>query len=113
MLQVTGFYDLYQSRRYIMQNDIPGDIVECGCFLGGSSIFIRMMRTPWGLEDRTLHVFDTFAGFPPGSEDVRKGVPTKGPRYPPPTNTSPPCRRSRCSPSSTAGVVSGVKPGSR
>ena len=81
MLQVTGFYDLYQSMRYIKTNAIPGDLIECGCFLGGSSIFICMMRTLFGLEDRTLHVFDTFAGFPPGSEDKRKGVPTKGPQY--------------------------------
>jgi O-methyltransferase len=81
MLQVTGFFDIYQCMRYIKVNNIPGDLVECGCFLGGSSIFIAMMRKLFGLEDRVLHVFDTFTGFPEGSVDKRKGQPSIGPSY--------------------------------
>lgn len=81
MLAITGFYNLYQSVRYLAANEIPGDFVECGALFGGACIFIGLLRQRLGLRDRTIHVFDTFAGFPPGSEDVGRGGPTKGPSY--------------------------------
>jgi len=81
MLNITGFNNIYESIRYIAANDIPGDLVECGVLFGGSSIFMTLMRDRYGLKGRTVHVFDTFAGFPEGSHDTRRGVPAIGPRY--------------------------------
>jgi hypothetical protein len=81
MLHVTGFYNLYQSLRYLGASGVPGDLVECGTLLGGSSIFMALVRSRFGLGDRTLHVFDTFFGFPEGSTDTKRGAPARGPRY--------------------------------
>jgi hypothetical protein len=69
LLHVTGFLNLYQSLNYIHANRIPGDIVECGCFLGGASIFMSLVSQHLGMTDKTLWLFDTFEGFPEGQQD--------------------------------------------
>ena len=81
MLKVTGFYNIFESMRYLGANGIPGDLVECGVLFGGSSIFIALLRDRLKLSDRAVHVFDTFAGFPEGSNDTKRGSPARGPRY--------------------------------
>lgn len=81
MLHVTGFYNIFQSLRYVGASGVPGDLVECGTLLGGSSIFMALLRDRFGLADRRLHVFDTFFGFPEGSTDTKRGAPARGPRY--------------------------------
>jgi len=72
MVHVPGFYNVYQSLKYIRDNAIPGDLVECGCALGGVAIFMRLCLTRWGM-DRTIHLFDTFVGPPIGSRDTIHG----------------------------------------
>lgn len=72
MVHVPGFYNVYQSLAYIHENAIPGDLVECGCALGGVAIFMRLCLTRWGM-DRTIHLFDTFVGPPIGSRDTIHG----------------------------------------
>ncbi len=81
MLHVTGFWNLHQAVLTIVANQIPGDVVECGCLFGGCSIFVRRMLDRLGATDRTLHVFDTFSGFPDGSFDSKSGVIGIGPRF--------------------------------
>ena len=73
LLHVTGFYNLYQSLRYIQANELPGDIVECGCFLGGASIFLTMLRDELAMGDKAVWLFDTFEGFPDGQQDALVG----------------------------------------
>ena len=73
MVHVTGFFNLYQSLTYIAANQIPGDIVECGCFLGGAAIFAGLMRKAFGMYDKRIILYDTFRGPPPGIEDVNLG----------------------------------------
>ena len=72
MVHVPGFYNVYQSLKYIRDNAIPGDLVECGCALGGVAIFMRLCLTRWDM-DRTIHLFDTFVGPPIGSRDTIHG----------------------------------------
>ncbi len=79
MLHVTGFLNLYNSMRYIGRH-VEGDIVECGTFLGGASIFIGLCMERFGFK-RQLWMLDTYAGFPPGQTDSRRGIEAKGPRY--------------------------------
>src|ERR1700730_980826 len=54
--------------RYVAKYKIPGDIVECGVWRGGSMMAAAL--TLEAEEDlcRTLHLFDAFAGMPPPSE---------------------------------------------
>lgn len=82
MVQVTGFYNTYKALEHVSVNAVPGDLVECGTFLGGVGIFMAHLREEFNLQKRKLHVFDTFAGFPANSADVRLGVPVTGPRFP-------------------------------
>ncbi len=79
LLHVTGFYNVYQSIQYIWRNNLPGDLVECGCFLGGVGIFMALLREHFGMAGRTIWLLDTFAGFPEGQEDyyVGQDTPTK------------------------------------
>lgn len=63
-LSVERFYNIFQSIQYIARSDIPGDIVECGVFLGGSIVGAALFAEHFGLSDRCFVAIDTFAGFP-------------------------------------------------
>lgn len=50
----------------VLKQDIPGDIVELGCYIGTTSLFLRRMLDAYAQsEARALHVYDSFAGLPP------------------------------------------------
>ena len=70
LVHATGFYNVYQSLAYIRDNRLPGDLVDCGCFLGGVSIFMKILMRDWGMNDRRVILFDTFTGPPVGSKDT-------------------------------------------
>lgn len=80
LIHVTGFYNVYQSLKYVAANDVPGDLVECGCFLGGMTVFILRICEAIGLE-RRLHVFDSFVGHPDNEQDVMRGKVAVGPQF--------------------------------
>lgn len=67
MTSVERLYSLYQSVRYIVGNKIPGDIVECGVWKGGSMMLVAL-ELQKRLDLRQLHMFDTFAGMTAPSE---------------------------------------------
>lgn len=47
---------------------VPGDIVEFGCYIGTTSLFIRRLLNENDLSHaRQLHVYDSFVGLPPKS----------------------------------------------
>ena len=81
MVHVTGFYNVWSSIKYIHENQIEGDFVECGVWLGGVSIFAALTLSFLGDRTRRVHMYDTFAGFPVGSVDSKRGVEVKGPSY--------------------------------
>jgi O-methyltransferase len=55
---------LCHAVRYVARSGIPGDIVECGVWRGGSMMAAALTLLAEG-EMRTLHLFDTFEGMPP------------------------------------------------
>ena len=57
LLSLREVYNLWRYGR--MTLDVPGDFAEVGVFRGGGA---RVLREVKG--DRTLHLFDTFAGMP-------------------------------------------------
>jgi O-methyltransferase len=75
MLFVPGFYNIYSSLCYVADNGIPGDIIECGCFLGGSTLFMLEACSQLGITDKKIIVCDTFDGFPSGEADSTHGKP--------------------------------------
>lgn len=61
---------LIESVNYIERYRIPGDIVECGVFRGGSVMAAALTLLDLKSVDRHLYLFDTFEGMPdPGNED--------------------------------------------
>jgi len=52
----------------VLQRGVEGAIVEFGCYIGTTSLFLRRLldtRT----EERPLHVYDSFAGLPPKTDE--------------------------------------------
>jgi O-methyltransferase len=63
-LSVERFYNIFKSIEYIANRNIPGHIVECGVFLGGSIIGAAYFAEHFGLQERKFYLYDTFEGFP-------------------------------------------------
>lgn len=66
---------LCHAVHYVARSKIPGDIVECGVWRGGSMMAAAMTLLIEQDLTRTLHLFDTFEGMPPPTEaDRESGV---------------------------------------
>ncbi|GAB1691360.1 hypothetical protein KRM28CT15_31630 [Krasilnikovia sp. M28-CT-15] len=63
---------LVNSVRYIVRHQIPGDIVECGVWRGGSMMAIARTLIETGDTDRHLHLYDTFEGMSEPTEHDRR-----------------------------------------
>jgi hypothetical protein len=62
---------LRDAVRHAVAAGVPGDIVECGVWRGGSMMVIASTLHDLGVHDRDLYLFDTFTHMPlPGEEDV-------------------------------------------
>ena len=75
VVHIAGFYNVYQAMRYLANNGVRGNAVECGCFLGGIAMFIGLLRAELRIEGMEIVLFDTFQGAPAGSSDVVLGAP--------------------------------------
>ncbi|BFU44195.1 hypothetical protein KRMM14A1004_24320 [Krasilnikovia sp. MM14-A1004] len=63
---------LVNSVRYVVRHRIPGDIVECGVWRGGSMMAIARTLIEAGDTDRHLHLYDTFEGMSEPTEHDRR-----------------------------------------
>jgi O-methyltransferase len=59
---------LLSAIRYLVENNIPGDIVECGVWRGGSTMLAALKLIELGSTDRYLWLYDTFDGMTEPSE---------------------------------------------
>jgi O-methyltransferase len=63
---------LCSATEYIERSRIPGDVVECGVWEGGSMMAVALTLGRLGALDRILWLYDTYAGMTsPGPLDVR------------------------------------------
>ena len=62
-------YGLIESVRYIINNKIEGDFVECGVWKGGSMMAIAETLQYMGVTNRHLYLYDTFAGMTAPTDD--------------------------------------------
>ena len=63
---------LCEAVRYVVRHGIPGDIVECGVWRGGSMMAAASTLLECGEPDRELYLFDTYEGMvEPGPNDLR------------------------------------------
>lgn len=65
---------LFRAVRYIVDNEVPGSIVECGVAAGGSMMMAASTLLDRKSDSRDLYLFDTFAGMPPPDEKVDVNV---------------------------------------
>ena len=56
-------YAFYKSVQYVVQNKIPGDLVECGVWRGGGMKLAAQALLALGAADRRLFLYDTFEGM--------------------------------------------------
>ena len=62
---------LCEATRYLAQARIPGDVVECGVWRGGSMMAVARTLLQMNDTARELFLYDTFSGMPmPGEKDV-------------------------------------------
>jgi O-methyltransferase len=64
---VDRLVNIYHLLSQALILDVPGDVVELGCYDGRTSIFIQTMLKHLNPE-RIFHVFDSFQGLPEKSE---------------------------------------------
>ena len=69
-------YALVRAVEYVIARGVPGAIVECGVWRGGSMMAAALTLLRLGVTDRKLYLYDTFAGMPPPEEadTTRSGV---------------------------------------
>jgi hypothetical protein len=73
MTSPEKLFALMTGVRYVVRHDVPGAIVECGVWRGGSMQAIARTLLAHDAADRPLHLYDTFEGMPPpGDEDRRR-----------------------------------------
>ena len=60
---VERLYALYGAVKYLHAADVPGDIVECGVWRGGNCILAALTLMMLGDTERSVWLYDTFAGM--------------------------------------------------
>ena len=71
MTSVERLTALAEAVRYIAANEVPGDVVECGVWRGGSMMAIARHLLLASDASRHLYLFDTFEGMSqPTARDV-------------------------------------------
>lgn len=70
MVSVKRLINLYNLVRQVNATDLPGDIVECGVWNGGSAAIMSAAGRDDNKHLRTVWLFDSFCGLPPpGGKD--------------------------------------------
>ncbi len=78
MIGMKRLTSLQHCVETVLDEDIPGDLVECGVWRGGASILMRAVLAARGDEKRTVWLADSFEGVPP--PDAAKYKADKGDR---------------------------------
>lgn len=76
-MTMTGrdrIYATINATEYVVKHGVPGDIVECGVWRGGSMMAAALTLVHFGATDRTLQLFDTFEGMTPPDDRDRDYV---------------------------------------
>jgi predicted O-methyltransferase YrrM len=70
MTSPERMYALYKAVEYVVRARIPGDIVECGVWRGGSAMVAALGLQQFGDTSKSVYLYDTFTGMTePTNED--------------------------------------------
>ena len=70
MTSMERMYALWQAVEYIGRAQVPGDVVECGVWRGGSSMLAALALLHTG-DERPMWLYDTYEGMTAPSERDR------------------------------------------
>jgi O-methyltransferase len=71
MLPMRRLFDALEAINTINQEDIAGDVVECGVWNGGCVGLMALANSTASGRKRTFHLFDSFEGLPqPSAHDI-------------------------------------------
>jgi O-methyltransferase len=72
MTSIERLYAMYKATEYLCRAGVPGSIVECGVWRGGSMMMAALTLQALGDTSRELYLFDTYEGLPKPnrSEDI-------------------------------------------
>lgn len=71
MTSPERIFGLKEAVKYIVRHNIPGDIVECGVWKGGSMLAVADTLMDENDSSRILYLYDTFEGMSePTAEDI-------------------------------------------
>jgi O-methyltransferase len=68
MVGLNRLDDLQACVESVVRDGVEGDLIEAGAWRGGASILMRATLDSLGATDRTVHVADSFQGFPAADE---------------------------------------------
>src|ERR1051325_10413516 len=71
MTSAERIYSLIEAVKYIERNNIPGDIVECGVWKGGSMMAVAETLKYLNNTKRHLYLYDTYEGMSEPTEHDR------------------------------------------
>jgi O-methyltransferase len=70
MIGLRRMDNLRQCIEQIVQDDVPGDLIETGVWRGGACIYMKANLAAWGDTTRTIWLADSFEGLPkPSAEE--------------------------------------------
>jgi hypothetical protein len=62
---------LIDAVKYVVRRNVPGDIVECGVWRGGSMMAVALTLIKMNAKNRNLFLYDTYTGMTqPSDEDI-------------------------------------------
>lgn len=67
-------YSLLQAVRYVSEAHLPGEIVECGVWRGGSMMAAALKLQALQSNQRTLWLYDTYTGMTPPTVEDREAI---------------------------------------
>ena len=77
MIGMKRLTSLQHCVEAVLEEDIPGDLIECGVWRGGASILMRAVLAAYGDSTRSVWLADSFQGVPPpdpGNYKADKGI---------------------------------------
>ena len=72
MASLSQNYTMYKATEYVINNNIPGDIIECGVWKGGNMMISAYTLLKLRSVEKILYLFDTYEGMSkPSRKDIR------------------------------------------
>jgi hypothetical protein len=83
MTSVERCYALWEATQYVTRQKLPGALVECGVWRGGSAMLAAFALLKHQDTERNIYLFDTFEGMPdPTAHDVQAETGTPAAQLP-------------------------------